>query len=63
MTGSEVGGFQILPVMVQKIGNSVQCKEVLPLPGCPLDHHDLILGISVNGILLLLDGADNVLKS
>ena len=49
--------------MVQKIGNSVQCNGSLAASGCPLDHHDLILGISDNGILLLLDGADNVLKS
>ena len=48
--------------MVKKIRNSVQRNGCLAASSRTLDHHDLILCISDNGILFLLDGADNIFK-
>ena len=58
----DIGGFQILAVVIQKIGNPVQGNGGLTASGCALDYHDLIPGVSDDGILLLLDGADNIFQ-
>ena len=58
----DIGGFQVLAVVIQKIGNSVQGNGGLAASGCALDYHDLIPGVSNDGILLFLDGADNIFQ-
>ena len=57
-----IGRLQILSVMVEKIGDPVKRHGSFPASCCTLDHHDPVFGISDNGILLLLNGTDNVLK-
>ena len=57
-----IGRLQILSVMIEKIGNPVKCNRSFPASCRTLDHHDPVFGISDNGILLLLNGTDNVLK-
>ena len=57
-----IGRLQILSVMVEKIGDPVKRHGSFTASCCTLDHHDPVFGISDNGILLLLNGTDNVLK-
>ena len=37
----DIGGFQILAVVIQKIGNSVQGNGGLAASGCALDYQDV----------------------
>ena len=57
-----IGRLQVLSVMVEKIGDPVKCNGSFPASCRTLDHHDFIFGISDDGILLFLNGTDNVLK-
>ena len=54
--------FQIPAVVIQKIRDPVEGDRSLATSGCALDHKDLILCIADNGILLLLDGAYDILQ-
>ena len=48
--------------MIEKICNSVKCYGSLTTSGSSLDHHDPILGITDDRILLLLNRAYNIFQ-
>ena len=57
-----VGRFQIFPVMVEQIRNAVQSDGCFTAACRTLNHHDPVLCIADNGILLLLYGADDIFQ-
>ena len=48
--------------MIEKIGDPVQGDGCLAASCSSLDHHDPVRSVSDNGILLFLNGADNVFQ-
>ena len=49
-------------VMIQKIGDPVKCHRSLATSCCPLNNHDPVMRIADDGILLLLDGTDDIFQ-
>ena len=54
--------FRFFAVMVKKISDSVKSHRGFSASCCSLDHHDPVLCIADNGILLFLNSTDNVFK-
>ena len=57
-----IGRLQILSVMIEKIGNPVKCNGSFSASCRTLDYHDPVFCISNDGILLFLNGTNDVLK-
>ena len=58
----DIGRFQILPVVIQKIGDTVKRHGGFPASRGSLYHHDPVGSVADNGVLFFLNGADNVLQ-
>ena len=57
-----IGGFQVLPVVIQQVGNPVQGHGSLSGARRPLDHQNPVPGIADDGVLLPLNGPDNIFQ-